>query len=191
MGQNRCRRVSRGPAGGPKVRSHFFGPFFHGFVIFQCSSGDVLRSCDFRGSKNGPKMDHFVGGSLTIVLLPCSVNLDFRGPKNRKVDFWAKKFNMVSRSSTLTRPCTRARVCVCACASARGHARLCAFAQAHGSERAYGRAGRTCIRAPVSRHVCAAWQCGRFFRGRAFCQCVCTQARAQCVRARVRVCLHV
>ena len=110
MGQNRCRRVSRGPAGGPKVRSHFFGPFFHGFVIFQCSSGDFLRSRDFRGSKNGPKMDHFVGGSLTIVLLPCSVNLDFRGPKNRKVDFWAKKFNMVSRSSTLTRPCTRARV---------------------------------------------------------------------------------
>ena len=110
MGQNRCRRVSRGPAGGPKVTSHFFGPFFHGFVIFQCSSGDVLRSRDFRGSKMGPKMVHFGGGSLTKVLLIPSVNLDFRGPKNRKCRFWAKKFNMVSRSSTLTRPCTRARV---------------------------------------------------------------------------------
>ena len=109
-GSKSLQEGQQGSSRGSKNDESLFWTFFHGFVIFQCSSGDVLRSRDFRGSKNGPKMDHFVGGSLTIVLLPCSVNLDFRGPKNRKVDFWAKKFNMVSRSSTLTRPCTRARV---------------------------------------------------------------------------------
>lgn len=57
MGQNRCRRVSRGRAGGPKVRIRFLDPLF--LTLFQKRAffgigfGDFRKKGVQKGSKNG------------------------------------------------------------------------------------------------------------------------------------------